>query len=113
MNSITKAIIIFVGFLVICECDYASAGCDKAYATVGAGYKFHESTTFLDDAGERFRFKGVSKYSARIEAGIQCNENIRVGISHHSQWLDGAPFNDRGEPFKTEVFIDYTYYWDI
>jgi len=107
-----KAIIIFIGFLVVCACDYASADCDKAYATVGTGYKFDESTKFND--GERiYYFDSVSKYSARIEIGIVCDENLRFGVSHHSQWSNGFPFNDAAEPYKTEIFIDYTYYWDI
>lgn len=105
--------IIAIGFLIICACDYASADCNKIYATVGTGYKFHESTSFIDEIGDKYYFEGVSKYSARLELGVVCNENLRFGVSHHSQWADGFPFDKAGEPYKTEFFVDYTYYWDI
>lgn len=107
-----KAIIIFVGFLVICACNYASADCDRLYATLGAGYKFDEQR-YAKLNGVNYRYNEISPYSARLELGVQCNENLRFGVSHHSQWATGFPFNDIGEPYKTEIFIDYTFYWDI
>lgn len=105
--------LVIAGLVLACAvCDYASAGCDKAYATIGAGYKIEEPTHMQLD-GKRVKLYESSPYSARFEAGIVCNENLRFGVAHHSQWADGFPFNDKGEPFKTELFVDYTYYWDI
>jgi hypothetical protein len=106
-----KYLIMFIGFLVICACDYASADCNKAYATVGAGYKFKESTK-ITVGGIDYEVDAQSPYSARLELGIECG-NITYGVAHHSQWLTGAPFNDKREYSKTEIFIDYTFYWDI
>lgn len=105
--------LIIAGLVLACAvCNYASAGCDKAYATVGAGYKFDEPTTMKID-GKMIDLHGSNPYTARFEIGIVCNENLRFGVSHHSQWTTGAPFNNKGDPYKTELFIDYTYYWDI
>ena len=106
-----KYLVIFIGFLIVCACDYASADCSKAYATVGAGYKFQERTKVTINNIEYDTDQ--DPISARIELGIQCNENLRFGVSHRSQWLQGYPINDKKEYSVTEVFVDYTFYWDI
>jgi len=107
-----KAIIIYVGFLVLCTCGYASADCNKAYASIGTGYKFDEQK-FGNIDGVNIPFKNIDPLSARFEAGILCENGISFGISHHSQWRQGFPLNKDGEPYKTEFFIEYTHYWDI
>lgn len=104
-------IIMFSALVFICACDYVSADCNKVYATVGAGYKFQERTKLTIDNVEYDTDQ--SPISARIELGMQCNENLRFGVSHRSQWLQGWPVNDKKEYSVTEVFVDYTYYWDI
>jgi hypothetical protein len=81
------------------------------YAKVGAGYKFQENNKVSVDDRD-FEIDGWSPYSARFELAVECS-NFTYGVSHHSQWLTGAPFNDVKEYSKTEFFIDYTYYWDI
>ncbi len=77
----------------------ASIPCDQ-YASIGAGYKFRQSTIDYWDGSEQ------SPISARIEIGSDC-EGYRYGVSHHSQWLKGWPLNDEMEYSKTEIFIDW------
>ena len=48
--------------------------------------------------------------TARFELGMECVwENVTCGISHHSQFLSGFPFNNNMEYQKTEVFVDYKF----
>lgn len=80
----------------------------KTYITIGAGYKFQESKlTYTDENGELYVWD--DPYSARFEIGYYYNKNFKFGISHHSQWATGAPFNDGKEYIKTEFFVDYTF----
>jgi len=90
----------------------SSASCDTAFAKVGAGYKFRESTMLVLDGVEYDTTDYNSPYSARVEVGIDC-ENISFGVAHHSQWADGYPFNDNAEYAKTEIFIDYKFEWSL
>jgi hypothetical protein len=79
------------------------------YIKIGAGYKIQEPYYYIYSSGSGvYRLSG-DPISARIEAGIEVNESISYGISHHSQWLEGRPFNERTEYYKTEFFIDYKY----
>ena len=103
--------IIAIGFLIICACDYASADCNRVYAKVGAGYKFAE-TTKVTVSGVDYEIDAQSPISARFELGVEC-ERFNFGVAHRSQWLEGAPFNDEREYSVSEVFVEYTYYWDI
>lgn len=89
----------------------AIASCDKVFAKVGAGYKFNEQKEFVYD-GVAYDFYNVSPYSARFELGVDC-DNLTYGIAHHSQWATGAPFNNKGEYYKTEIFIDYRVDWEL
>lgn len=85
--------------------------CDETYIKIGAGYKLDQTEYFTDnDTGERFNIDFNDPMSARIEVGIQ-KGNISYGVSHHSNWLTGFPFNDTEEVQKTEVFIDYKFSW--
>jgi len=79
---------------------------NKTYVTVGAGYKFHEPKLRLHLNGEYSRWS--EPLSARIEIGYYINSNIKVGVSHHSQWLTGFPIDETTEYYKTEIFIDAT-----
>lgn len=75
----------------------------ESYVKVGAGYIVDQTAIRWDDGkGER------SPISARFELGCEYN-NISYGLSHHSQWLEGFPFNNNDEPQKTEAFIDYKF----
>lgn len=80
----------------------------RTYLTVGAGYKFNEPYNTIYKGANKDR---MSPISARIEIGYQYSKHLRFGVSHHSQWLDGIPFNDTKEYSKTEVFVDYTIYF--
>lgn len=80
----------------------------KTYVTIGVGYKFQEpKLTYTDKNGEEYIWN--DPYSARFEIGYYYSKNVKFGISHHSQWATGFPFNDGKEYVKTELFIDYTF----
>jgi hypothetical protein len=93
----------------------------KTYIKVGAGYKFKDSiksysreTTDYSVYGPVIRtseYYKSSPISARFEIGYQYNKNITFGISHHSQWFAGWPVNNDKEYSKTEIFIDYTFWF--
>lgn len=85
--------------------------CDEIYLKVGTGYKFDEQDK-INFEGVNYDYINVSPYSARIETGVECG-NLTYGISHHSQWATGFPFNETGEYYKTELFIDYKFSWGL
>jgi hypothetical protein len=82
-----------------------ATACDGAYLKIGAGFKFQEDDSFMLN-GEKHKKDPISPISARIELGVQKGA-WSYGVSHGSQWADGAPFNDRDEPHRSEVFLDY------
>jgi hypothetical protein len=87
-------------------------GCagQQPYATVGAGYKFDEFRPNVKQDGDMYLLS--DPFSARLEIGIDGGK-FQYGISHHSQWFSGKPFNDKLENQKTEVFFDYTHKFSI
>lgn len=96
MKTITLLLILFV------------TGCASPwYARVGAGAKMDETHIYWE-RGEEMR--KASPISFRGEIGT-CEGSWCYGVSHHSQFFDGAPFNDRMEYQKTELFIDYV--WEL
>lgn len=92
------------------------ADCNKAYFKVGAGYKLDEKTEFIiidRKTNQRVNFYSTpAKDSARFELAVECT-NLTYGIAHHSQWSTGWPFNKVGEPYKTEIFVDYKFEWSL
>lgn len=77
------------------------AGCSSTpYVKIGAGYKVQEIDIKFKDGS------ATHPISARIEAGIKQGD-WTYGVSHHSQWFTGKPFNDNMEYSKTELFVDY------
>ena len=72
------------------------------YAKVGVGYKFQETDVWSKTTGTVVD----EPISARFELGQQCDA-ISYGVSHDSQWFAGAPFNNKDEYSKSEVFVDY------
>lgn len=87
--------------------------CDEIYIKAGSGYKFDEQTEIRlqKDNGKVYEIAN-SPYSASIETGVECG-SLSYGVSHHSQWATGFPFNETGEYYKTEFFIDYNISWGI
>ena len=79
----------------------ASQLIDNAYFKFGLGYKFNEAEVRWDKGGA-----SNTPVSARFELATQY-KNFTFGYSHHSQLASGAPFNNDGEYFKDEIFIDY------
>ena len=81
----------------------------KTYVTVGIAHKVQETelTHFTSDGGQ---YSMNDPTTARLEIGYQYSENLTFGISHHSQYFSNAPFNNREEYSKTEIFIDYKFY---
>lgn len=102
---------IFSVAFVFCA-NKAKSDCDEIYLKVGSGYKFVE-TEYIDSrtTGNRI-YINSDPISARIETGVECG-NLTYGVSHHSQWRTGFPFNDKKEMNKTEIFIDYKFSWSI
>ena len=74
---------------------------DNAYFKFGVGYKFNEAEVRWADGDV-----SNTPVSARFELATQY-KNFTFGYSHHSQVTNGAPFNNNGEYFKDEIFIDY------
>lgn len=100
---------------------FVISGCagQVPYIKVGAGYKidetkeayhYKERTIYHDElATNKIGFvEGNKDPSARLEVGLE-DGGWSYGISHHSNWLQGKPFDSAGEYQKTEFFIDYTY----
>lgn len=105
-----KKISVFICMILAAN---VSVACDEVYLKVGAGYKFDEQkkVRLEMDSTKIYEIQN-SPYSARFETGVECG-NISYGISHHSQWATGAPFNSEGEYYKTEFFIDYKFSWPL
>lgn len=85
------------------------SGCSSTcttYGKVGAGYKFDEIELIDLDTNERMN----DPLTARFELGKECAA-WSYGVSHHSQWLTGKPFNNKDEYSKSELFIDYK--WEL
>ena len=76
----------------------------RTHVTVGIAHKLSQTLTY-DDTGGKIK----NSPTARMEVYYQYSKHVKFGVSHHSQWLEGAPFNDRFEYSKTELFIDYTF----
>lgn len=83
----------------------------ELYFKVGAGYKFDQQDKVQLD-GVTYKLTTISPYSARFELGVETG-NLTYGISHHSNWDTGWPFNDIQEQYKTEIFIDYKWSWSF
>lgn len=102
--------ILFLFLVIPC---FAYSECSEIYLKAGAGYKVYEQKFIRleRDNSQIFEIEN-SPYSARFEAGVECGR-LTWGVSHHSQWSTGAPFNDTGEYYKTEFFIDYKISWGL
>lgn len=98
-----KLLIVILSVLFVgCESIPDAKYCDS-YAKVGTGYIVDQTNIEWNDGkGER------SPLSARLELGCEI-DSVSYGVSHHSQWLEGFPFNNNDEPQKTELFIDYKF----
>ncbi len=82
---------------------------ESAYLKVGAGYKLQETNLNRIDKGV-ITYNMNDPLTARFELGAECFiPQITCGVTHHSQWLTGKPFNDKDEYSKTEIFIDYKF----
>lgn len=105
-----KKISVFI-FMIFAA--WSVQACDEIYLKIGAGDKFDEQKKVrLEMDNTKIYEIQNSPYSARFETGVECG-NISYGISHHSQWATGAPFNSEGEYYKTEFFIDYKFSWSL
>lgn len=102
----------FMTLILIVSAFEAKADCDEMYIVIGSGYKFDYDKQITDKDNNVIFTDHRSPYSARMELGVDCG-NLRYGISHHSQWSTGFPFNNIKEPYKTEFFIDYKFSWGI
>lgn len=93
-------------FLLLLIILFACESKADIYIKIGTGYKLIETDHIVRTTGEKVYFNTGGKLSARIEIGKE-HGNWSYGISHHSQWLSGFPVNNKDEPQKTELFIDY------
>lgn len=111
IQAVLFAVAIIAGLFGISST--AKAECSEIYLKVGAGYKFHETEYFTYyTTGERIEIQDRSPISARFESGVECGK-VTFGVSHDSQWETGAPFNNKEEIHKSEIFIDYTFSWGL
>jgi hypothetical protein len=106
MNKFILLLLLTAPFSQATEFDIKSY-LNKTHVTIGAGYKFIETKLKLTTDGVTRDFN--EPISARIEVYYQYSKSVTFGISHHSQWLTGFPFDDLNEYSKTEIFIDYTF----
>jgi hypothetical protein len=99
-----------IGVVILIACGliflFSSPAKADIYIKIGSGYKLVETDHIVRNNGEKVYFNTGGKISARIEIGKESG-NWTYGVSHHSQWATGFPFNDRDEPQKTELFVDY------
>ena len=93
--------LVFPALSIADEQSLASQLINNAYFKFGVGYKFNEAEVRWVDGGV-----SNTPVSARFELATQY-KNFTFGYSHHSQVTNGAPFNNNGEYFKDEIFIDY------
>lgn len=86
----------------------ACSSISDPYFKVGAGYKLSETQIeYMTNGVKRI---GDHPLSARFEVGAECiYKNVTCGVTHRSQWLTGAPFNNQREYGVTELFVDYTF----
>jgi hypothetical protein len=103
-----KSLILSIVIILISGCANTSY-----YASAGGGLKFEESDTSWLRNGEKSssvplsaRFEiGAEKEVSCFLVGTKCT--VKAGLSHHSQWFAGWPFNEKGEYSKSELFTDY------
>ena len=111
------SVALILGCTLFAACDTKAAKfdvagfLDKTYITIGAGYKVQEPTLYYwQETNYGYEKVAINDpFSARLEIGYHYSKNVKFGISHHSQWLTGAPINNGRETFKTEIFVDYTF----
>lgn len=81
---------------------------NNIHVRVGVAYKITEKTLYFD--GNKMR----KALTARIGVWYRFNNIISkhcyvdLGIDHHSQYTENAPFNSRDEYAKNEIFLDGT-----
>lgn len=108
MKELSKVYAFMALVVMLCGvADYASAECSDIYLKVGAGYKFAENDSVTLE-GKDYEIDNAHPISARFEIAKECG-NLTFGVAHHSQWATGAPFNDKKEWQKSELFIDYKF----
>ena len=91
--------------IIVCSLLTACSVKPPFQVKIGAGYKLDES--------DMYGYSSVTPHdssalSARLELFQEIDE-WSYGVSHHSQWLTGVPFDNEWEYSKTEVFVDYTF----
>lgn len=116
--SIFETAIIFSGIalsvLLICAALFtpkAKADCGEIYTKVGAGYILEAANTMVIN-GKTYEFNKNTPFTARFELGVDCGI-LTYGVAHYSQWMDGKPFNERKEYYRTEFFVDYKFSWGL
>jgi len=81
---------------------------DDVHVRVGVAYKTKETKMFFDGVPMRKALTARLGIWYRFENVISKKCYVDLGVDHHSQYSENAPFNDRGEYAKTEVFLDGT-----
>lgn len=95
-----KAVLLYIVSLIAIL--LVVAGCANPYAKAGIAYKVQETNIDFYDGSAQ------DPITARLELGFE-DGNVSWGVSHHSQWFTGAPFNNDLEYSKTEIFLDYKF----
>ena len=105
----------FVAFILLFIAVAFCGARAEPYLSVGAGYKLSEKLYVKCEWANPVasRCYGVKSHplTARLEVGYEF-KNVRVGMTHHSQWLQGKPFDNKKDEYsKNEIFVDYVLRW--
>lgn len=94
--------------------DYVFKWDDKMYVTIGAGYKILQDNTIQYKIGSltyRARLSDQTikdNLTARFAIGRSFGK-YSLSLEHHSQWLNGKPFNTYWEYHSTTINLAYTF----
>jgi len=115
-KTLVKSILIGGSVLILGTCAIQSARAAefeglKGY--LGAGYYIdtgsHVQICKDGDCSSDPKTSPSARFGFFGSWDLDQGRRLRVGIDHHSNWFEGAPFNNNPELDKTEFMIDYEF----
>lgn len=82
---------------------------DNVHVRIGVAKKLHETRVYVDHVLVEDALTARLALFYRFNDVLFKGDSLDLGADHHSQYSENAPFNDRGEYAKTEIFVDYTF----